>query len=138
MATATLFLVGHSSSSVVLVIVATSVGGFGHMVAIVSYMVTATSGLSNDEQGLATGLTSMTQQVGITAGIPILTAIANTRIHARIAHHSAADAVLSGVTFAVLIDAAVVLAGALLVFVLLRKARARTAEARTPVAAVAD
>lgn len=133
--TATLFMVGHSSSSVVLVIVATSIGGFGHMVAIVSYMVTATSGLSNDEQGLATGLTSMTQQVGITAGIPILSAIANSRIHS-LKHKSSADAVLDGVTLAVLVDAGIVLTGALLVFVLLR--RARVTSARTVVAAVAD
>ena len=37
---------------------------------------TATSGLPDGEQGLATGLTTMSQQVGITMGIPIMSAIA--------------------------------------------------------------
>jgi hypothetical protein len=44
-----------------------------------AYTVTGTSGLPNEEQGLATGLTSMTQQVGIMIGIPILSAIAATQ-----------------------------------------------------------
>ncbi|MFC4032362.1 MFS transporter [Streptomyces polygonati] len=135
LATAALFLVGHSGSSVITVIVATSIGGFGHMVAIVSYMVTATSGLSNDEQGLATGLTSMTQQVGITAGIPVLSAIANSRISALRSHESSADAFLDGVTLAVLIDAGVVLGGALLVYLLLRQGRAALA---SPARALTD
>ncbi|WP_236060801.1 MFS transporter [Actinacidiphila acididurans] len=126
LSTAALFFVGHGHGSVALVIAATSIGGFGHMVAVVSYMVTATSGLADDEQGLATGLTSMTQQVGITAGIPVLSAIANSRIHALKTHEAAADAVLGGVTLAVLIDAALTVTGALLVFALLRRARPRT------------
>ena len=33
-------------------------------------MVTATTGLPDTEQGLATGLTTMSQQIGITMGIP--------------------------------------------------------------------
>ncbi len=45
-------------------------------------MVTATSGLADDVQGLATGLATMSQQVGITMGIPIMSAIATARIHA--------------------------------------------------------
>jgi hypothetical protein len=42
----------------------------------VAFTVTATSGLPDEEQGLATGLTSMTQQAGITVGIPVLGAVA--------------------------------------------------------------
>ena len=121
--TAALFLVDRDPGSVVLVIVATSVAGFGHMVAIVAYMVTATSGLPDDEQGLATGLTSMTQQVGITIGIPILSAIASSRIHLLEGTSSRQDAVLGGVTTAVLVDAAIVVGGALLVALFLRKSR---------------
>jgi hypothetical protein len=55
------------------------IGFFGHVASIVAFTVTATSGLPNDQQGLATGLTSMTQQVAITIGIPILSAIAATQ-----------------------------------------------------------
>ncbi len=54
-------------------------GFFGHVTAIVASMVTATSGLPDSQQGLATGLASMTQQVGITIGIPILGAVAATQ-----------------------------------------------------------
>jgi len=129
--TAPLFLVSHSPSSVVLVIVATSIAGFAHMTAIVSYMVTATSGLSNDEQGMATGLTSMTQQVGITIGIPILSAIATSRIHVLQATVSSRDAVLGGVTLAVLVDACIAVAGAVLIALFLR----RSSAAAMPVAA---
>ena len=127
LATAALFFVGHDPHGVVLVIVATSIGGFAHMIAIVSYMVTATSGLSDDEQGLATGLTSMTQQVGITIGIPILSAIASSRITDAKATQPLKDAVLGGVTFAVLIDAAIVVTGALVIALFFRsRAAARS------------
>ena len=68
--------VGASRWSLVLVAVGLFVSFFGHVSAIVSSTVTATSGLPNEEQGLATGLSSMTQQVGITVGIPILAAVA--------------------------------------------------------------
>jgi MFS family permease len=68
--------VGASRWSLVLVAIGLFVSFFGHVSAIVSSTVTATSGLPNEEQGLATGLSSMTQQVGITVGIPILAAVA--------------------------------------------------------------
>jgi MFS family permease len=74
--TAPLTLLGTGSAWLVLLIPALFLGFFGHVAAIVSYMVTATSGLTDSEQGLATGLASMTQQVGITIGIPIFGAIA--------------------------------------------------------------
>lgn len=65
------------------------IGAFGHVSAIVAYTVTGTSGLPNNEQGLATGLTSMTQQVGITVGIPILSSIAATQTAELIGIHLA-------------------------------------------------
>ncbi len=52
---------------------------FGHVTSIVAYTVTGTTGLSNEEQGLATGLTTMTQNVAITVDIPILSAIVATQ-----------------------------------------------------------
>jgi hypothetical protein len=45
----------------------------------VSHTVTATSGLPNQEQGLATGLVSMTQQAATTVGIPDLSSSAATQ-----------------------------------------------------------
>jgi hypothetical protein len=45
----------------------------------VAYTVAATSGLPDFDQGLATGLTTMTLQVSSTIGAPILSAIAASR-----------------------------------------------------------
>lgn len=52
----------------------------------------------------------MTQQVGITMGIPVMSAVVTARTGAA----TGPDAVLSGVSAAVLVNSALVLAGALL------------------------
>ncbi|WP_105035193.1 MFS transporter [Cryobacterium aureum] len=74
-ATGALLFLGANDSSIVLLLIATFVGGVANLVVIVGFMVTATSGLADGEQGLATGLATMSQQVGITMGIPIMSAI---------------------------------------------------------------
>ncbi|MFI6501009.1 MFS transporter [Nonomuraea typhae] len=101
-ATASLGLLGASQGWIWLLLAATFIGGVGNMVAIVGFMVTATSGLPDSEQGLATGLATMTQQVGITMGIPVMSAIAT----------AAMGTVLQGVIVAVLVNAALALAAA--------------------------
>lgn len=73
------FLGTHRAAALAILVPALFIGFFGHVAAIVGSTVTATSGLPNDEQGLATGLTSMTQQVAITVGIPLLSAVAATQ-----------------------------------------------------------
>ncbi|ROP36025.1 MFS transporter [Saccharothrix texasensis] len=78
LATVPLVFVGADRLGLVILLPALFVGFFGHVAAIVAYTVTGTSGLPNEEQGLATGLTSMTQQVAITIGIPVLSAVAAT------------------------------------------------------------
>lgn len=84
-----------------ILVAALFLGFFGHVTAIVASMVTATSGLPDHEQGLATGLVSMTQQVGVTIGIPILGAIAATQagllpgIHLALAINVAATSVVA-------------------------------------------
>ncbi|MFI7464300.1 MFS transporter [Nonomuraea sp. NPDC049646] len=87
-----------------LLLAATFAGGVGNMVAIVGFMVTATSGLPDSEQGLATGLATMTQQVGITMGITVMSAVAT----------AAMGTVLQGVIVAVLVNAALTAGGALI------------------------
>lgn len=77
--TGPLILLGADRSWLALLIPALFVGFFGHVSAIVSFTVTATSGLQDEEQGLATGLTTLTQQIGLVLGIPILSAIAATQ-----------------------------------------------------------
>ncbi|MQY05361.1 Multidrug resistance protein Stp [Actinomadura sp. RB68] len=107
-ATAALLGLGATHGALPLLLVATAVGGFGNLVAIVAFMGTATSGLPDAEQGLATGLATLTQQVAITLGIPVMSAIATT-----------GGTVLAGVHTATLANAAITLAGAALVAVLL-------------------
>lgn len=113
-ALATLSLVGLGTSGawIRLLLAATFIGGIGNMLMIVGFMVTATSGLPDDEQGLATGLATMTQQVGITLGIPVMSAIATARVTAL--GDPGPEGVLSGVSVAILANSALVLAGALL------------------------
>ena len=81
-------------------------------------MVTATSGLPDHEQGLATGLASMSQQVGMTMGIPIMSAIATARIGA-LGGETPAN-VLDGVTLAIGVNAAACVAITLVAALALR------------------
>ena len=77
--TVPLVLVGVGNLWLAVLIPALFLAFFAHVTAIVASIVTATSGVPDSEQGLATGLASMTQQVGLTIGIPILGAIAATQ-----------------------------------------------------------
>jgi len=123
LATLSLVALGSSGSWIWLLLAATFVGGVGNMLVIVGFMVTATSGLPDEEQGLATGLATMTQQVGITLGIPVMSAIATARMTAL--GDTGPAGVLSGVSVAVLVNSALVLAGAVLAGVFLGERRGR-------------
>ncbi|MFG2972943.1 MFS transporter, partial [Streptomyces sp. NPDC048331] len=91
---------------------ATFAGGIGNMLVIVGFMVTATTGLPDHEQGMATGLATMTQQIGITMGTPIMSAVA------------AADAdIHAGITTAVIVNTAIVVVGILTTVLFLRTER---------------
>ncbi|WP_436761816.1 MFS transporter [Streptosporangium sp. V21-05] len=79
LATLPLVFLGTDPMALAVVVPALFIGFFGHVTCIVAYTVTGTSGLPDEEQGLATGLTSMTQQVALTVGIPILGSVAATR-----------------------------------------------------------
>ncbi|MEV8445763.1 MFS transporter [Streptomyces parvus] len=68
-----------AESGVWLATVAVSLASMFHLGAIIAYGLTVTSGVPNDEQGLATGLVTTTQQVGLTVGIPLLGALATTQ-----------------------------------------------------------
>ena len=120
-ATLSLVLISESTSSIWLVLAATFVGGVANLVVIVGFMVTATSGLPGDQQGLATGLTTMSQQVGITMGTPIMSAVFAAVVLASVAPES--EAVLSGVIAAIWVNGGLCVLGALAVGVFLRKAK---------------
>ncbi len=112
-ATVSLVALGTSGGWIWLLLAATFVGGVGNMLLIVAFMVTATSGLPDSQQGLATGLATMTQQVGITLGIPVMSAIVATRTGSGSGAGASPGAVLSGVGAAVAVNAALVLAASL-------------------------
>jgi MFS family permease len=105
LATLPLIFLGGERIGLALLIPALFISFFGHVTAIVAYTITGTSGLPDDEQGLATGLTSMTQQVGITVGIPVLSAIAATQASE-----------LPGIHLALIVNVVVTLAAAGLVW----------------------
>ncbi|GHB61031.1 MFS transporter [Streptomyces cirratus] len=101
--TAALLTVGAQSGAVVATL-AVSVASMFHLGSIISYGVIATSGVPDEEQGLATGLVTTTQQVGITIGIPLLGVLATTRA-----------SLLEGVHSVLLIDTVIMIAAAALV-----------------------
>ncbi|MBW4095412.1 MAG: MFS transporter [Acidobacteria bacterium] len=117
-ATAPLVLLGPDSSWIVLLLIATFVGGIANLVVIVGYVVTSTSGLPDHEQGLATGLVTMSQQVGITLGIPIMSAIVSAQLTA-VANPSSGR-ILGGITLAIGINALLCLAAAAAIGLFLR------------------
>ena len=110
-ATVALYALGDDRSGLWLLLTATFLGGVGNMLAIVGFMVTATSGMPDSEQGMATGLATMTQQIGITMGTPIMSAVVVT-----------STTVLDGIGLAVLVNAAIVFVGAVLAGLFLRRA----------------
>ncbi|HEY9411947.1 MAG TPA: MFS transporter [Jiangellaceae bacterium] len=109
LATLPLVFLGTDRTALAVVIPALFIGFFGHVAAIVAFTVTATSGLADDEQGLATGLTSMTQQVAITIGIPMLSAVAATQ-----------SVELTGIHLALSVNVAVTLASVVVIWIGLR------------------
>lgn len=107
--TAPLILLGTSNAWLWVLIPALFLGFFGHVTAMVSFMVTATSGLPDAEQGLATGLTTLTQQIGPTIGTPILSAIVATQ-----------TSLLNGIHLALAADVVVTIAAVALIWTGLR------------------
>ena len=119
-ATGSLLFISTSPASIIIVLIATFIGGVANLAAIVGFMVTATTGLPNTEQGLATGLTTMSQQIGITMGIPVMSTIIAASLPSLTSGHSAAQ-VLDGVLSAIGINAALCLATALLIGLFLHR-----------------
>ena len=119
-ATGSLLFINTGQASLILVLIATFIGGVANLAAIVGFMVTATTGLPDTEQGLATGLTTMSQQIGITMGIPLMsTIIAASQVPG--GNGGAPDQVLHSVLQAIGINAALCMAAALLVGLFLRR-----------------
>ncbi|WP_103533603.1 MFS transporter [Streptomyces sp. SM11] len=88
-----------TGSGVWLATAAVSLASMCHLGAIIAYGLTVTSGIPNEQQGLATGLVTTTQQVGLTVGIPLLGVLATTQ-----------DTLFDGVRTVVAVAAAILLA----------------------------
>ncbi|MFJ9317006.1 MFS transporter [Pimelobacter simplex] len=121
-ATLPLVLLGPDRGWLVLLLVASFVGGVANLVAIVGYAVTATAGVPEDQQGLATGLVTMSQQVGITLGTPVMSALATG---------FASASLLPGLRVAIGVDAVLALltAAAVALALVSRPARRRASAA---------
>ncbi|MER5750033.1 MFS transporter [Streptomyces sp. NPDC002088] len=111
---ATLLGLNAHTWSVWLATAAVSLASMFHLGAIISYGLTATSGVPDEEQGLATGLVTSTQQIGLTVGIPLLGVLATT-----------SDDLLAGVHTVLALDAAIVLVASVLVALGLRLTQPR-------------
>lgn len=111
-----LAFVSPHGSWVVPLLILTFLGGVANLVAIVGYVVTATADVPADQQGLATGLVTMSQQVGIALGTPVMAAVVAA---------FAAVGLLRGVQAAIAVNAAIALATAIAIAVALRSPRRR-------------
>ncbi|MET9510818.1 MFS transporter [Streptomyces flavidovirens] len=101
-----------TGSGALLATAAVSLASMCHLGAIISYGLIVTSGVPDEEQGLATGLVTTTQQVGLTVGIPLLGVLATTQ-----------GALFDGVRTVLAVDAVIVVVAAVLVGVGLRNRR---------------
>ncbi|MEV2273490.1 MFS transporter [Nonomuraea africana] len=128
LATLPLVFLGADRMALAVLVPALFIGFFGHVTSIVAYTVTATSGLPDEEQGLATGLASMTQQVAITVGIPILSSVAATQ-----------SVELTGIHLALSVNVAVTLVSVAFIWFGLRpRDEHRPAAATVPLSRAAD
>lgn len=111
LATLPLAFVSDSRAWLIPLLVATFIGGVANLIAIVGYVVTSTSGVPDDQQGLATGLVTMSQQVGIALGTPVMSAIVTAW---------AGASLLPGLQTAIGINAALAIVTALVIAAALR------------------
>ncbi|GAB3623716.1 MFS transporter [Mariniluteicoccus endophyticus] len=118
-ATLPLAFVSDSRGWLIPLLIVTFIGGVANLVAIVGYTVTSTAGVPADQQGLATGLVTMSQQVGIALGTPLMSAIAVS---------VTAATLLPGLQLAIGVNAAMAVAAALLVTLFLKLPRANAGQ----------
>jgi EmrB/QacA subfamily drug resistance transporter len=109
-ATLPLAFVSDSNGWVIPLLIVTFIGGMANLVAIVGYTVASTTGVPAEQQGLATGLITMSQQVGITLGTPVMSAVVTA---------FATTTLLPGIQSAIGINAAICIVSAVVVAVFL-------------------
>ena len=110
-ATLPLAFVGDDRAWMIPLLALTFCGGVANLVAIVGYVVASTSGLPDRQQGLATGLVTMSQQIGIALGTPIMSAVITSQ---------AARGLLGGIQTAIAVNGGLCVAAAILIAAALR------------------
>ncbi|RLP76781.1 MFS transporter [Mycetocola tolaasinivorans] len=120
LATLPLALADQSSGWVIPLLIFTFIGGIANLVAIVGYTVTATTAVPPEQQGLATGLVTMSQQVGITLGTPVMSAVLASQL---------AVGLLSGIQLAIAVNAAIALVSGVIIAISLRLPKRSPVEA---------
>ncbi len=128
-ATLPLAFISDSRTWLIPLLALTFVGGVANLVAIVGYVVTSTAGVTAEQQGLATGLITMSQQVGITLGTPVMSALVTA---------FAAATLLPGIQVAIAVNAAVCLLAAIVIALFLRLPVNRTPAGAPPARVPAD
>jgi EmrB/QacA subfamily drug resistance transporter len=103
-----------------LLLITTAALGFGHVLAVVSFIGTMTSGSSSDHQGLVSGLAQTAQHVGSAVGVALLAAVASAA-GAATGAATAEQASLSGLRAGILVAAVVTFAGVVAAALFLRK-----------------
>lgn len=108
---------GAHGLSWAIALVGIAIGALGHIGTIVGYTVTATSGLPDSEQGLATGLTTTSQQVGLALGTPLIASVLAAGLAG--SSQTGASRLLGGLTVAIAVNGVLVLAAAIAVAIFL-------------------
>jgi MFS family permease len=101
-----------------ILLVTSSLLGLGHVLAVVAFIGTMTSGLPSDSQGMAGGLAQTAQQVGSAIGVAGLTAVEVAFINPP--NSTEPGPVLGGLHASFVVSAAVVALGAVIALVFLR------------------
>ncbi|QFZ20962.1 MFS transporter [Saccharothrix syringae] len=109
----------------VLLLVTSAALGFGHVLAVVAFIGTMTSGVPTEHTGLASGLAQTAQQVGSAVGVAVLAAVVAATTVPDAASPEAAT--LDGLRSALLVAAAVTFAGVLVAVLFLRGPRSGSA-----------
>lgn len=105
--------------------------GFGIVITLVSVTIAATAGISDSEQGMASGLLNTSQQIGAALGLAILVAVSTARTEAVIAQSGgAADAqrtaLTAGFGAALIVGVGFAIAGVLVALFVVQEADCRT------------
>lgn len=108
-----------------LVLLTTAGLGFGHVLAVVAFIGTMSSGVAADEHGLSGGLAQTAQQVGSAVGVAALAAVVTIRAGA----DADGQVTLEGLRSGFLVAAVVTAVGAVVAIVFLRHPGAETRSA---------